>query len=114
MDTSGLSTTSARGSGGWARRRQRNGESPCARELSGRDIQVEDRTSLVRLCDEELQLHRRCIELRIQSALESQRGKSVRFLSLASVVALRIVGRASAGKLCPRLRTLYLNLFTFL
>jgi hypothetical protein len=64
------------------------------------------------LRDEELQLHCRRVELGIQSALESQRGESVRFFRLARIVTLGIVRGASAFELRPSLRALDLNLFS--
>jgi len=59
-------------------------------------------------------LHCRSIELRIQPTLESQRGKSVGFFRLTSIVALRVVGAAGARELGSSLSALHLNLLSFL
>ena len=91
--------------------RQRNWSPACAREIRGRDVQVEDGTSLVAFCDEELKLHCGRFELCIQAALEPQRGKAICLLCFAGVVALRLVCRARAGELGTSLCSLYLNAF---
>ena len=71
-------------------------------------------TSFVRLSDEQLELYCRGIELRVQPALEAQRGESVGFFGLACIVSLRVVRSPGSRELSTRLRPLELHLLAFL
>jgi hypothetical protein len=66
------------------------------------------------LSDEQLQLYGRRIELGIETALEPQRRQTVGLFGLTRVVALCVVGRASAGEFGTCLRAFDLHRLPFL
>ena len=96
-------------------------EVPCVKRLTLVDpdgetteIEFRDLKTSTEVRDEELELNGRCIELRIEAALESQRGETICFFRLASVIALRVVCGARARELGACLGALELDLLAFL